>query len=67
MTSKSVASIFKKGGGRGGGRGFQITKSYLVSDKYRNEVALKLDTVRDQGVRGEGSEPLDPPWLRPCK
>ena len=32
--------------GGGGGGGFQITKSYLLSDKYRSEVALKIDTVK---------------------
>ena len=29
-----------------GGRGFQITKSCVVSDKYLSEVTLKTDTVR---------------------
>ena len=33
---------------------FQITKSSLVSDKYRSEVALKIDAVKDRGVKGEG-------------
>ena len=39
--------FFKREGG-----GLQITKSCLVSDKYHSEVALKIDTVKDQGVRG---------------
>ena len=42
---RGVASIFKK---------VQITKTCLVSDKYRSEVALKIDKVKDQGVWGEG-------------
>ena len=43
--------------------GFQITKSCLVNDKYRNEVVLKIDTVKYRGVRGgwEVPEPLEPP------
>ena len=32
--------------------GFQITKNCLVIDKYRSEVAIKIDTVKDRGVRG---------------
>ena len=46
--------------------GFQITKRCLVSDKYRSEVALKIDTVKDGGVRGRVPEALEPPsWLCP--
>ena len=37
---------------RAGGNGVQNHQSCLVSDKYRTEVALKVDTVKDQGVRG---------------
>ena len=36
------------GGGGGGGGGVPITKSCLVSDKYRSEVALKIDIVKDR-------------------
>ena len=45
------------------GWGFQITKSYFVSDKYRSEVALKIDSVKDQDVRGGLMNPWNPPFL----
>ena len=44
-------------------------KSCLVGDKYGSEFALKIDTVKDRAVRGEGGgvpEPKETPWLRPC-
>ena len=41
---------------------FQITKSYLVSDKYRSEVALKIDTVKGRETPG-----TLPPWLHPLE
>ena len=40
---KGVAGIFKR---RGEGGGIQITKSRLGSDKYRGDIALKIDTVK---------------------
>ena len=53
LIDRDIANIFKMGGGWG----FKITKSCLVSDKY-----LKIDSVKDRGVRGEGVlEPLDTP------
>ena len=37
--------------GEGGGR-VQITRSCFISNKYHSEVLLKIDTVKDRGVRG---------------
>ena len=45
--------------------GIQITKSCLVSDKYCSEVALKIDTVKDQGVRGGFQNPWNLPLATP--
>ena len=47
-----------------------IAKSYLASDKYCSEITIKIDTVKDQGVRSRGMEdvpePLETPsYLRP--
>ena len=39
----------------------------FVSDKYRKEVPLNIDTVKDRGVRGgEGLGTPGTPWLCPC-
>ena len=46
LQNKGVAFVFK--------RGFQIAKSYLVSDKYRSEIVLNIDTIKDCDVKGEG-------------
>ena len=47
--------------------GFQITNSCLFSENYGNEVALKIDTVKDRGVsEGGGSRtPGTPPGYPP--
>ena len=37
----------------------QTTKSCLVSDNCCSKVALKIDTVKDRGVRRGVSEPLE--------
>ena len=43
------------------GRGeVQITKSCLVNDKYCSEIPLKIDTVKDQGVRWGSRTPGTP-------
>ena len=51
---------------------FQITRSCWVSDKYQSEVALKIYTVKDRGVRGKGvpeplESPIPPSWLPPAE
>ena len=49
---------------------FFVSFSYsYFSDKYRSEVAVKIDTVKDQGLRGGFRNSWNPPslpsWLRP--
>ena len=55
-------AFLREGTGEGGR--FQITKSCLVSDKYRSEVALKIDTVK-RGLAEGGSGTPNPPTLPP--
>ena len=45
--------------------GVQITKCCLVGDKYHSEVALKIETVKDRGVRGGFGTPGIPPDYAP--
>ena len=39
----------------------------MASDKYCSEVALKIDTAKDRGVRGGFQNPWIPPGYAPGK
>ena len=59
--NRGIASIFKCGGSRSP-KAVRSVISITV-----NEVALKIDTVKDQGVRGGFWNPWNPPLATPLK